>query len=72
MKFLNAPRQPFVGLSLMAAIGIVIGDVFPVPSGGFDCGDDHPDSLHCDRRVSTHTARDLRHRWIRFFPPAQP
>ena len=34
MKFLNAPRQPFVGLSLMAAIGIVIGDVFPVPSGG--------------------------------------
>jgi hypothetical protein len=31
MKFLNAPRQPFVGLSLMAAIGIVIGDVFPLP-----------------------------------------
>jgi ComEC/Rec2-related protein len=32
MKFLNAPRQPFVGLSLMAAIGIIIADVFPVPS----------------------------------------
>ena len=31
MKFLNAPRQPFVGLSLMAAIGIVIADVFPLP-----------------------------------------
>jgi competence protein ComEC len=31
MKFLNAPRQPFVGLSLMAAIGIIIADVFPVP-----------------------------------------
>jgi ComEC/Rec2-related protein len=31
MKFLNAPRQPFVGLSLMAAIGIIIGDVFPLP-----------------------------------------
>ena len=30
MKFLNAPRQPFVGLSLMAAIGIIIADVFPV------------------------------------------
>jgi competence protein ComEC len=30
MKFLNAPRQPFVGLSLMAAIGIIIGDVFPL------------------------------------------
>jgi competence protein ComEC len=33
MKFLNAPRQPFVGLSLMAAIGIVIADVFPLPGG---------------------------------------
>src|SRR5437870_2224837 len=30
MKFLNAPRQPFVGLSLMAAIGIVIGDALPL------------------------------------------
>jgi len=34
MKFLNAPRQPFVGLSLMAGIGIVLADVFPL-SGGF-------------------------------------
>jgi competence protein ComEC len=31
MKFLGAPRQPFVGLSLMAAIGILIADVFPLP-----------------------------------------
>src|SRR2546421_1521782 len=31
MKFLNAPRQPFVGLSLAAAIGITIADVFPLP-----------------------------------------
>jgi ComEC/Rec2-related protein len=31
MKFLNAPRQPFVGLSLMAAIGIIIADVSPLP-----------------------------------------
>jgi competence protein ComEC len=30
MKFLNAPRQPFVGLSLMAAIGIIIADVCPL------------------------------------------
>src|SRR5215470_8094731 len=30
MKFLNAPRQPFVGLSLMAAIGIIIADLFPL------------------------------------------
>jgi competence protein ComEC len=29
MKFLNAPRQPFVGLSLMAATGIIIADIFP-------------------------------------------
>jgi ComEC/Rec2-related protein len=28
MKFLNRPRQPFVGLSLMAALGIIIADVF--------------------------------------------
>ena len=31
MKFLNVPRQPFVGLSLIAAIGIIIGDIFPLP-----------------------------------------
>src|SRR5438552_10089759 len=31
MKFLNAPRQPFVGLSLAATIGITIADVFPLP-----------------------------------------
>src|SRR6266513_1705019 len=30
MKFLNAPRQPFVGLSLMTAIGIIIADAFPL------------------------------------------
>src|SRR6266496_4611229 len=34
MKFLNAPRQPFVGLALMAAIGIIISDVFPLPGAG--------------------------------------
>jgi competence protein ComEC len=32
MKFLNAPRQPFVGLSLTAAIGIIFADVFPLSS----------------------------------------
>src|SRR5438067_1022670 len=31
MKFLYAPRQPFVGLSLAAAIGITIADVFLLP-----------------------------------------
>lgn len=31
MKFLNVPRQPFVGLSIMAAIGIIIGDIVPLP-----------------------------------------
>src|SRR6266487_1959449 len=31
MKFLNAPRQPFVGLALTAAIGIIIADIFPLP-----------------------------------------
>ena len=30
MKLLGASRQPFVGLSLMTAIGIVIGDLFPI------------------------------------------
>ena len=29
MKFLNGPRQPFVGLSLMAATGIVFADGLP-------------------------------------------
>src|SRR5437763_2764884 len=31
MKFLNGPRQPFVGLSLMAAIGIIVADGFCLP-----------------------------------------
>src|SRR5262249_39978123 len=25
------PRQPFVGLALMAAVGIIIADLFPIP-----------------------------------------
>src|ERR1043166_3282355 len=33
MKFLKAPRQPFVGLSLMAAIGIIIAAVSPLSGG---------------------------------------
>jgi competence protein ComEC len=32
MKFPTAPRQPFAGLSVMAAMGIIIADVFPLPS----------------------------------------
>jgi competence protein ComEC len=31
MKLLNTPRQPFVGLSLVAAMGIIIADIFPLP-----------------------------------------
>ena len=29
---MNAPRQPFVGLALMAALGIVVADFFPIAS----------------------------------------
>ncbi|MGC2352257.1 MAG: ComEC/Rec2 family competence protein [Candidatus Udaeobacter sp.] len=32
MKLLSAPRQPFVGLSLMAATGIIAAELFPLPS----------------------------------------
>src|SRR6266705_7187510 len=32
MKLANAPRQPFVGLALMAAIGIIVGELFQLPS----------------------------------------
>src|ERR1041385_5891621 len=35
MKLLNAPRQPFVGLALMAALGIIVGEFFPLPSFAF-------------------------------------
>src|SRR5213596_1515507 len=35
MKLLNAPRQPFVGLALMAAIGIITAELFPLPSVAF-------------------------------------
>ena len=32
MKLLSAPRQPFVGLALMAAVGIIVAEVVPVRS----------------------------------------
>jgi ComEC/Rec2-related protein len=32
MKLLNAPRQPFVGLALVAAMGITVAELFPLPS----------------------------------------
>jgi competence protein ComEC len=31
MKFAKVPRQPFVGLAMMAAVAIVLADNFPVP-----------------------------------------
>ncbi len=31
---LTAPRQPFFGLALMAATGIIIAEIFPIPSAG--------------------------------------
>ena len=30
MKLLSAPRQPFVGLALMAAVGIIVAELVPV------------------------------------------
>jgi competence protein ComEC len=32
MKLLSATRQPFVGLTLMAATGIITAEIFPLPS----------------------------------------
>ncbi|PYL03412.1 MAG: hypothetical protein DME31_06585 [Verrucomicrobia bacterium] len=32
MKLLSAPRQPFVGLALMAATGIITAEILPLPS----------------------------------------
>jgi competence protein ComEC len=32
MKLLSAPRQPFVGLALMAAMGIIVAEIFLLPS----------------------------------------
>src|SRR6266700_8051999 len=34
MKLLSAPRQPFVGLALMAAIGIIVAELLPLPAAG--------------------------------------
>src|SRR6266480_797451 len=31
MNLLSAPRQPFVGLALMAAMGIIAAEIFPFP-----------------------------------------
>src|ERR1043166_10314115 len=35
MKPLSAPRQPFVGLALMAATGIILAEVIPLAPAGF-------------------------------------
>ena len=35
MKLVSAPRQPFLGLALMAVVGIVTADIFSLPSIGF-------------------------------------
>src|SRR4029453_3762000 len=32
MKLLSAPRQPFVGLTLMAAVGIIVAELVPLGS----------------------------------------
>src|SRR5439155_8884696 len=32
MKLISAPRQPFVGLALMAAMGIITAEILPFPS----------------------------------------
>src|SRR5207244_11415741 len=32
MKLISAPRQPFVGLALMAAMGIITAEILPLPS----------------------------------------
>ncbi len=32
MKLLSPPRQPFVGLALMAAMGIILAELVPVAS----------------------------------------
>ena len=32
MKLLSAPRQPFVGLALMAAAGIILAEIVPLAS----------------------------------------
>jgi competence protein ComEC len=32
MKLLSAPRQPFVGLAVMTMTGIVLAEIFPMPS----------------------------------------
>ncbi len=38
MKLLSAPRQPFVGLALMAATGIIAAEIFPLRSTALVAG----------------------------------
>src|SRR6266446_2509219 len=32
MKLISAPRQPFVGLALMAVMGVITAEIVPLPS----------------------------------------
>ena len=70
MKLLSTPRQPFVGLALMAATGIILAEVVPLaPDRAHFC--DSPWNLHPDCALLAEIARDISHRGDWFFFAAQ-
>src|SRR6266403_1480616 len=70
MKLLGAPRQPFVGLALMAAVGIIAAELVPVgPTAHFSSGISR--NLHPDCALLAEIGCDISHRRGWFFSAAQ-
>ena len=71
MKLLSAPRQPFVGLALMAAVGIIVAEVVPLAIYSAHFSSDSSRNLHPDCALLAEIGCDISHRRGWFFSAAQ-
>ena len=71
MKLLSAPRQPFVGLALMAGSGIILAEIVPLAPTALTSAGDSFRNLHSDCAALAEIAYDISHRRGWFFSAAQ-
>ena len=67
MKLLSAPRQPFVGLALMAAVGIIVAEIVPLATYSAHFSSDSSRNLHPDCALLAEIGCDISHRRGWFF-----
>ena len=70
MKLLSAPRQPFVGLALMAAVGIILAEIVPLHLRAH-FSSDNSRNLHSRCALLAEIGCDISHRRVWFFSAAQ-